>query len=340
MSIDRLTLHDFSVFRDVDLTFAKGINVFLGRNATGKTHVMKALYATLRAAGDKKSPSDLDARLREKLARVFQPDDLSIGRLGHRRQGQRSARVAVTSGKRVIDYSIYSKTSSVTKVEQTWTSVPSAVFLPSREALAMYEGFIAAYQARELSFDETYFDLAVALGGSALRGTKPAAIDAILRRMEGVLGGSVVLAGPRFYLRGEGGTMLEAHLVSEGMRKIAAVVRLLGNGALKETGVLFWDEPEANLNPHLAVQVAETLGELAATGIQIFVTTHDYLVSETLGRLAEKAGAPSMRFFSFQRSEDESHVTVEQTSALDELEHNPIREEFLRHYDRVRGVAE
>ncbi len=74
MTIDRLTLHDFSVFRDVDLSFAKGINVFLGRNATGKTHVMKALYATVRAAGDERSPSSLDARLREKLARVFRPD--------------------------------------------------------------------------------------------------------------------------------------------------------------------------------------------------------------------------------------------------------------------------
>ncbi len=328
------------MFRDVDLAFAKGINVFLGRNATGKTHVMKVLYATLKAAGEKMSPSGLDARLDEKLARVFRPDGLAIGRLGHRRQGQRSARVALTSGKKGIEYSVYSKTSKVTKVEQTWTTVPSSVFLPSREPLAMFEGFIAAYQERELSFDETYFDLAVALSGSALRGAKPAAIDAILRRMEGILGGSVVLSGPRFYLKGEGGTMLEAHLVSEGMRKVAAIVRLLGNGALKETGVLFWDEPEANLNPDLAVKVAETLGELAATGIQVFVTTHDYLVSETLGRLGERAGAPAMRFFSFQRSDDETHVTVEQTGALDDLEHNPIREEFLRHYDRVRGVGE
>jgi hypothetical protein len=88
------------------------------------------------------------------------------------------------------------------------------------------------------------------------------------------------------------------------------------------------------------VQVAETLGEFAATGIQSFVTTHDHLVSETLGRLAEQKGSSPMHFFSFQRSDDDSHVTVEQTAALDDLDHNPIREEFLRHYDRMRGVAE
>lgn len=238
MTIDRLSLHDFAVFRDVDLSFAKGINVFLGRNATGKTHVMKALYATVRAAGDERSPSSLDARLREKLARVFRPDDLSIGRLGHRRKGQRGARVVLSSGRKVIDHSIYSKTSAVTKVTHTWSKVPTAVFLPSRETLAMYEGFIATYQARELSFDETYFDLAVALGGGALRGTKPAAIDAILRRMERVLSGSVVLAGPRVYLRGEGGTMLEAHLVSSPK----ACGRSRGGGRREGTRHARWDD--------------------------------------------------------------------------------------------------
>ena len=31
----------------------------------------------------------------------------------------------------MIDYSIYSKTSAVTKVTQTWSKVPTSVFLPS-----------------------------------------------------------------------------------------------------------------------------------------------------------------------------------------------------------------
>jgi hypothetical protein len=42
----------------------------------------------------------------------------------------------------------------------------ACLFLPSREFLSAYEGFIAAYQARELSFDETYYDLCVALSAA------------------------------------------------------------------------------------------------------------------------------------------------------------------------------
>ncbi|WP_235919581.1 AAA family ATPase [Heliomicrobium undosum] len=41
----RLQADNFSAFDNIDLSFSPGINVFIGRNGTGKTHIMKALYA-------------------------------------------------------------------------------------------------------------------------------------------------------------------------------------------------------------------------------------------------------------------------------------------------------
>lgn len=203
----------------------------------------------------------------------------------------------------------------------------------------MHEGFIASYQNRELAFDETYFDLAVALSAKAVRGAKPALIAQILENMELVIGGKVVFEGDRFYVRGAGGSMLEAHLLSEGMRKVASVVRLLANNEVREKGVLFWDEPEANLNPQLSILVVDALEHLARQGIQIFVATHDYLVSETLGLLPAKPNAPHLRFFSFRRAEGDTGVVVDGAATLDDLPENLIRAEFLRHYDRTRGEA-
>ena len=40
MTIAKLTLGDFTAFRSADLVFASGVNVFVGANATGKTHAM------------------------------------------------------------------------------------------------------------------------------------------------------------------------------------------------------------------------------------------------------------------------------------------------------------
>ena len=40
-----LNLHNFTVFADQTFEFVPDLNVLVGENGTGKTHVMKALYA-------------------------------------------------------------------------------------------------------------------------------------------------------------------------------------------------------------------------------------------------------------------------------------------------------
>ncbi len=67
MTVSDLTLEDFTAFREAKLPLAAGINVFLGANATGKTHAMKAMYASLRALAEPEPPSGLDVLLKESL---------------------------------------------------------------------------------------------------------------------------------------------------------------------------------------------------------------------------------------------------------------------------------
>lgn len=203
----------------------------------------------------------------------------------------------------------------------------------------MYEGFAALYRKYHLAFDETYLDLAESLSVNALRGRLPNALQQIGTDLERTLGGKVVLSGSRFYLRGEGGSMLEAPLLSEGFRKLASILRLLQNGELRETGLLLWDEPEANLNPKLTVLVAQALTRLAKSKVQVVLATHDYLLVETLNMMARaKKRNATTRFFVFERPTATGSVEVTGADDLDDLPSNPIRREFLAHYDRVRGV--
>ncbi|KEI04170.1 AAA family ATPase [Clostridium botulinum] len=80
MTITRVSLENFTVFNKLDLDFSDGINIFIGENGCGKTHLMKAIYSACQAVRT-------DISFPHKLVRVFKPDDLRIGRLTKRKAG-------------------------------------------------------------------------------------------------------------------------------------------------------------------------------------------------------------------------------------------------------------
>ena len=45
MAVKRIQLDNFTVFEEADIDFNPGINVLIGENGMGKTHVMKLLYS-------------------------------------------------------------------------------------------------------------------------------------------------------------------------------------------------------------------------------------------------------------------------------------------------------
>ncbi len=340
MKITKVKLWEFSAFKDVEFAPCAGINVFLGTNASGKSHAMKALYAPIKTMEQTGSTIPLDARLHEKFAKVYRPDDGFLGRLVRRRKGQGQGWIDIEGTTGNIGVTLFTRGKKKLEVRSdSWKTEEPTVFLPTREVLAMYEGFVSAYQARELSFDETYYDACVALGRSVLRGPRSEQAQALIVPLEKSLGGKVALKGNRFYVVRADGEM-EAHLVAEGLRKIACLAQLVLNGSLTTNGILFWDEPEANLNPRLVSLVVDMLVELGKRGVQIFVTTHDYLLAHKLSLLSEygKCADLPIRFFAFHRAEDHDPVQISPGNVLADLPDNPILDEFAKHYDFEREL--
>ncbi|MFW5893969.1 MAG: AAA family ATPase [Verrucomicrobiota bacterium] len=343
MNIKSVDIEKFSLFRDVKgLEFSPGINVFIGANATGKSHLLKLLYSIVRTAytAEKDKTTDkklIASRLQEKLNRVFRPADMQAHRLVHRMRGRNTASVGLQADTGNFNFRL-TTSGNVYVDKQTLAQTEAPIFLPSREALAMYEGFIQAYDNRELSFDETYYDICVALSGSLAKGPRLRKARELAEPLEKILGGSVRLENDRFHVRSKDGT-IEAHLLAEGLRKIASVVHLINNGSLLERGILFWDEPEANLNPKLTTQVCDALREMAASGVQIFLATHDYLISQEMSLAAEYQTIPQVpiRFFALSRTGEEK-ASVEAGETLADLQENPILEEFAAHYEREQKL--
>ncbi len=341
-------IHAFGPFDELKLTFCSGVNVLIGKNSTGKSWLMKLLYGALRATPPDGDGLSVDERLKQRLARLYRPDDGRVGRLVKRGKGRGQAKVLIKQPYRTLNFSISTRdqlkvldTEDDDFASASWDTNPgSPVYLPSRDALALYEGFIAAYERRELSFDETVYDLCVALSAAPLRGPRSDFAKSTLDELERTLGGSIRLKGNRFYLVSNAGQGdLEAHLLSEGLRKVGTLAQLITNGTLQRGSILFWDEPEANLNPRLIAQMAEVLRQLADLGVQVFLATHDYLLTQRLSMEVEyKRTKVPLRFISLYRDED-GEIRADQADTLVGLEHNDIQEEFRLLYEHELNLA-
>ncbi len=171
------------------------------------------------------------------------------------------------------------------------------------------------------------------LGAPLAKGPRLGEIKHLLEPLEEQLGGKVALDDGRFYLRTQSGS-IEAHLVAEGLRKLAMIARLIAAGSLTRTSSLFWDEPEANLNPKVIKRVARTILQLCQSGIQVFVASHSLFLLRELGILLKTAEFQEVaaRFFGLHPGDD--GVVVRQGDTVDDIGTIDALQEELSQSDR------
>lgn len=322
-----MVLKNFTVFPDAAFNFGSNLNVFIGENGSGKSHVLKAAYATISvsAKGEKESGSSaptkayLQGVLARKLNGVFKPDEL--GRLARRKAGRNRCEVSLSFDNTSFDIEFSFNTTSKTEVtvEKTplgWgKEIP--VFLPTRELLTIYPGFVSLYETTDLPFEETWRDTCLLLGAPLAKGPREKRIKELLVPLEKAMGGSIDLDSGRFYLKTDSGRM-EVHLVAEGLRKLAMIARLIATGSLLDKGYLFWDEPEANLNPLNIKKVARTILQLSKSGIQVFISTHSLFLMRELFILQHRDFKDvESRYFGLHISEE--GVDIKQGPTLDDI---------------------
>lgn len=337
--IKNLTLDNFTCFNALNLDFCKGINVFIGKNGTGKTHILKVLHAILKANQAKtSSQKEKETSISNHLNAFFKPEQL--GRLVQRTQGRQNTQISCSSQNDTQTFSFASNSKSVNMVSQGENLSFPSLYIPPREVLSFFEGFTALYEKREISFDETYYILAKSLEIPILKGRRYEELQDLIKPLEDAIGAKILKENGKFYLKNKQGKM-EINLVAEGFRKIAALMYLIANGELSKNSILFWDEPEANLNPKLITMISKILRLLASKGVQIFVATHDYLLTHQLSLYKEYAQknekTPEMKFFCLQK---ETEITVEIGETLADIAHNPILDEYADFYELEKTFFE
>ncbi len=339
-----LSLENFTVFPEVELNFGKNLNVIIGENGAGKTHILKAAYSAIAVSAARAkdgateipSKAQVQSALAEKLLTVFRPDGL--GRLVRRARGRRQCRLSYRFDRRELNLTF--TFSTVAKTEVTVEVMPTAreknlpVFLPTRELLTIAPGFVALYETTHLSFEETWRDTCILLEAPLARGPREKNIKNLLVPLEAAMGGKVeVDKAGRFYLNADSGSM-EMHLVAEGLRKLAMVARLIATGSLLDKGYLFWDEPESNLNPRIIKTLARTIMQVAKSGIQVFIGTHSLFLLRELHILQTQEFLESdTRCFGLH-FEPDGAVSVRQGRTMDDVGDIAALDEDLEQSDR------
>lgn len=351
MKIHQLKLHDFMVFQDVDVRFSPNINIICGENGTGKTALLKVLYSFAKSCDvSKKSREEItkekfEGILVSKLQGVFRPDKDSIGRLVYRRQGSGHADVEIWYDKdSTFKFGFGNRQEK--HIDIATRVLPdtrvSGVYIPPKEIISSTENFTSLYADYHIAFEETYYDLARLLERPLKKGANTTEQNAVLKSFEEIVDGNIIQRDKSFYLHVKGSGEFEMGLVSEGYRKLATIMYLILSGSLSKDAVLFWDEPETNMNPKMIQPMVDAIIELARLGVQVFVTTHDYFIQQCFDLAAaypsKSKKSNTLRYNFISLYKDTSGVKLESANRLIELSHNSIMEEFDQLYDKEQEL--
>ncbi|WP_460585433.1 AAA family ATPase [Hymenobacter arcticus] len=282
--LKRLHLKNFTVFADADFKFGPGLNVLVGTNGTGKSHVLKLGYAVVKAIMEIEQhriklsitqrfiPITIVNYIANNLVSTF----LSAARGQLVRDGNTDDAtifVEFNSGDEVSFEFQIKRPDETALVHNTNFQIKEIVFpvlIPAKEILTL-SWMLAAADQLVLPIEQSYLDLLKQLRGLPRRHlTPPAEIQALTT----AISGEVIEESGKYYLVHKSGQRLEMSMVAEGLRKFGTLQKLLTNGSLTQNTTLYWDEPEANLNPALLRKLAAILAELARQGFQIILATH------------------------------------------------------------------
>lgn len=341
--IEKISLKNFSVFNQLDVEFSPKINIIIGENGTGKTHLLKAVYA-LCSANNKLllntdgNEEDISTALKEKLVNTFKPLDNKLGKI-HRSGETENALVAADfiAGKRIA-FTFHNNSRSVAiqenNIYERYSYEP--VFIPTKEVLSFMEGFVSLYNKYQLSFDTTYYDLC------SLLDLPVSQEDRLTEKTKWAMDEIEKVVGGKFIFHGGGRVTFRAqndeysiNAIAEGFRKAGILSRLLETGAIQPgaSGPLLWDEPEANLNPKLIKFLVEILLDLSRNGQQIVLATHDYVLIKWFDLLMDKNKGDHIKFHTLHYDSDSAEIKYQGADDYRQIDQNPISKTYSELYD-------
>jgi len=340
--IQKLNIKGFTKFVDTqDIEFCNGINVFIGTNGVGKTHLLKLLYAVTKSLKD----NEFENKLKENIKNYFLTDSLKSLISIFSKNTEHNTNVNLSAFEKEFWFDFKEdETIESSSVKELNLDQFTTVYIPPQEMLSTYFEFIPFYEKYKTSYEQFYYDLAKSLMQLELKKLDEN-FETITNLIENSITGKLTKEREHFYLNykyGEKNVKIEASLLAEGIKKISVVDYLIKSGTIEKNTILFWDEPEVHINPRLISVLTEVIRLLANEGVQIFLSSHDHLLTQQISLLDEyrstsKISVPEIKFFVLKENEN-GETIIECGNNLTDLQYNPILEEYLNHHDKEQDM--
>ncbi len=331
-----LKIENFGKFKGVfEWPMGAKLHAVIGENDTGKTQLLKLVYALTRAAEEYgkhrqgPAPKEYADLLAEKLRWTYLPQRMEIGRLVSR--GTPRAEVSLHWTKGGLRFGFGKDTT--TKILNTQLEnignidTQHALFLPPKEVLSLYPAIIATREGQVIAgFDDTHYDLAQDFRQPTVGGNYIPEIKAAFTHLQEITGGGeVVMESEEIWFQ-RGKDKFTMGQTAEGIKKIGILWRLYRNRRLAPGAMLFVDEPEVNLHPKAVCLFADILHTMAQSNIQIFLTSHSYFL---LKRLEQLARQHKTDYALLDLRNKNGTITGRSSLFADGLPDNPIMEQSI-----------
>ena len=339
MAIQNISIKNFTVFKDVNIDFCEGVNVFIGENGTGKTHLLKILY--LASFYNSSNPKYLHT-LSSLFGRFFNVKDCELFNTvaGEAEQIPLSMSFAFKVNEKtneVIENKFRHTNPSLIVVDTEVIKTPT--FIPAKEVLSM------ANLTRVSDDYKSTLDIDVTLTeiirkAKNLVPDRPSELavklaDKIAHEIKGTV--EFDEKTQAFWINKYDGSRISFGSEAEGYKKLGLLWQLIMNKNITEDTVLLWDEPEANLNPKLIPVIVDMLMELSKHGVQIFIATHDYFFARYLE--VRKSSEDKVIYHALYKSDEFDGVMCESQEKFAALDNNSIITQSINLYkEEVKKV--
>lgn len=349
MKIKRVYIKNITVFNEVEIEFSHDINVFIGTNGMGKTHLLKLLYMYNSAKSiGKSSIEDLFGADDIDLLRDISKESLVVAHMPKNFEDKSNIKKMLELNEISMLWDKNSEEYSYTKIsvhgekvkdeqvlvlrQEGLSAINNCIFIPSKEILSNSKGFLALNHQRKLSFDKTYADIIANAELPESRNLSEMSRK-LLETISEIIGGTVTHEEGSFYIKKNNAGKMIFSLEAEGFRKFGLLWKLIQNGLFEEDTKLFWDEPEANINPELIPTLVDILLALQKSGVQIFIATHNY----NLAKYFEIKNTEKNTILYHGMSMTETGVKVDSYSLFSDIPNNPIIEADSLLLDEIYG---